>query len=278
MARVRTVKPRGFIERSLEALVRALGHAIESEEIAKSDGLLQHLDPRVKLVGFFSLILASVLSRSLVIISAIFAFAILMAMCSRVPLLTLVKRVWLPILIFTTIIGAPALFMTPGQVIYRFPILNLGITAQGARSTLFLLARTETAATLSLLLVLCTYWTHLLKALRALRVPAVVVVVLGMTHRYIFLLLETARETFESRRSRIINSLRGSESRQLAVNTAAVLMDRSLQVADDVYMAMQSRGYDGEVRVMPEFRMKRKDYAVLAFLLSLSAIAVWLGR
>ena len=46
---------------------------------------------------------------------------------------------------------------------------------------------------------------HVLKALRVLRVPVVVVVVLGMTYRYILLLLEIAHEMFEARRSRTVS-------------------------------------------------------------------------
>jgi cobalt/nickel transport system permease protein len=106
----------------------------------------------------------------------------------------------------------------------------------------------------------------------------VVVVILGMTHRYIFLLLETAREAFEARRSRTFGVLGGKARRTLAVNTAGVVMDRSFQVADDVYMAMQSRGFDGEVRILSDFVMTRRDYAFLVALLGLAVTAIWWGR
>ena len=69
--------------------------------------------------------------------------------------------------------------------------------------------RAETAATLSVLIVLCTPWNNVLKALRVLRLPTVLVVILGMTYRYIFLLLRTAHDMFESRRSRMVGQLDG---------------------------------------------------------------------
>jgi cobalt ECF transporter T component CbiQ len=267
----------GFIERTLETLVTAIERAMESEEIAKADGLLQGIDPRVKVVGFTGLIFASVFSRRLSVIATVFTLAVLMAALSRVRLQVLAKRVWLPVLLFTGVIAAPAIFITPGRVIYEAPA-GWHITQQGVRSAVFLLARAETAASVALLLVLCTRWTHVLKALRVLRVPVVVVVILGMTHRYIFLLLETAREAFEARRSRTFGVLGGKARRTLAVNTAGVVMDRSFQVADDVYMAMQSRGFDGEVRILSDFVMTRRDYAFLVALLGLAVTAIWWGR
>ena len=73
---------------------------------------------------------------------------------------------------------------------------------------MLLVARVETAATLSVLLILCTPWSHVLKALRVLRVPVVFVVILGMTYRYILLLLQSAHDMFESRRSRMVGNWR----------------------------------------------------------------------
>lgn len=267
----------GFTERSLQALVGAMERAIESEEIAKADGLLQRLDPRVKVVGFTSVIFACVFSRKLSVIVAVFVLAVATAGWSRVRPGVLAKRVWLPVLVFTGVIAAPALFITPGNTIYRVPLLG-GITAQGARSALFLIVRAETAATLAMLLVLCTRWAHVLKALRVLHVPVVVVVILGMAHRYIFLLLETTREALETKRSRTFAVLGGRMQRTLAINTAGVLMDRSFQVADDVYTAMQSRGFDGEVRLLSEFCMSQRDYAVLVIFVGVALAGVWLGR
>ena len=58
-------------------------------------------------------------------------------------------------------------------------------------------------ATLAFLLILTTPWPYVLKAMRTLGVPVVVVAMLGMTHRYIFVLLQTATQMFEARRSRL---------------------------------------------------------------------------
>ena len=202
-------RSRSFLERTLASLVVAIERWLTAEELAHVNGFLQRLDPRIKLAGMLLWIVAAVTSRSLDVVLGLFVAAWTIAFFSQVAFWTLGKRVWLPVLFFTGAISLPALFVTPGRVIWRAPDLGLRITAQGITSAAFLVSRAEVAATLAVLLTLCTPWSQVLKALRVFRTPAVVVVILGMTYRYITLLLQTARDMFESRQSRIVGKLSG---------------------------------------------------------------------
>jgi energy-coupling factor transporter transmembrane protein EcfT len=190
----------------------------------------------------------------------------------------LATRVWFGALAFTGIIALPALFLTPGRIMGQLPLLHWTITWQGAHTALRLIARAETASTLAILLVLTTPWTHVLKALRVLRVPVVIVVILGMTHRYIFLLLHIARDYFEARRCRLIGHLDGPDRRRIAAAGAGVLLERSLQLSDDVYLAMQARGFRGEVYVLDDFRMRRRDWCALAVFLIVTLMALLVSQ
>ena len=213
-------KSRGVVERSLASFVDALEHAFYAEELAKKNGLLQKLDPRVKIVAVLPLIVIAALARRLWVIVALFAVAVVLALLSKVPLGTLAKRVWLGVLTFTGFISFPALFLTPGPAIHSLPLLGWTVTAQGLRAAMYLIMRAETAATFSVLLVLCTPWSNVLKALRVLRLPVVLVVILGMTYRYIFLLLRNAHDMFKSRKSRMVGHLNGREQRRAATASA----------------------------------------------------------
>src|SRR4029078_7212211 len=128
------------------------------------------------------------------------------------------------------------------------------------------------------LLILCTPWAQVLKALRVLRVPVVFVVILGMTYRYIFLMLQTAQDMFESRQSRMVGTLDGAERRRLAGASVGVLLSKSIQLSRDVYIAMLSRGYRGEVYTLDDFQMRGRDWVALAVLLGIAVLASWLGR
>jgi len=267
-----------FVEKSIREFIDLLERALESEELARRAGLLQSLDPRVKVAGLLALVVAAAISRRLEVILLLFGVALALAAASRVPLRTLVARVWTGALLFTGLIALPAIFLTPGRAVAWIPFLNRAITAQGLRAAAYLISRVETTATFSMLLVLCTPWTHVLKALRILRVPVVLIVILGMTYRYIFLMLATAREMLESRRSRLVGILEGRDQRRLAVATAGVLLGKSLVLSSDVYLAMQSRGFRGEVYVLDEFAMRPRDWCALGALLALAAAAIWAGR
>lgn len=267
----------GSVEGLVRDLYAAMEQALAAQATAEARGLLQRIDPRVKVIGFLALIGAAVHAHSLRVIGALFLFALGLALLSRVSFRMLATRVWASVFLFTGAIATPAIVLVPGDVIGHVPVAGWPVSAQGLRSAVFLVGRAETAATLCLLLVLCTPWAHVLKALRVLRVPAVAVVLLGMTHRYVFLLLQTARDMFESRRSRLIGPLDGAERRRLATASAGVLLGKSLQVATEVHLAMQARGYRGCVHVLDDFRMKPADWAALGALLAIAGLAAGLG-
>jgi energy-coupling factor transporter transmembrane protein EcfT len=129
-----------------------------------------------------------------------------------------------------------------------------------------------------LVLAYTTPWTHILKALRIFRVPVVFVVILGMTCRYILLMLETAHEMFESRQSRTVNRMTPAESRRLAVSSSGVLLHKTLHMSGEVYLAMQARGFRGEVYLLDDFRMRPLDWFALGAFATVAAVSILLGR
>ncbi len=267
-----------FIERTIHGLADVLEQSLFAEQIAKTNGLLQSIDPRVKVVGLLLLVLAAATARSLLVIVALFLLAIMLALLSHVPLHRLAMRIWLGVLFFTGAIALPAIFITPGEVLLRLPLVHWPITQQGVKSALYLLTRVETATTFSVLLVLTTPWMHVLKALRVLRVPVVFVVILGITYRYIFVLLQTAADMFESRRSRLVGQLESSDQRRLAASSVGVLLGKSLQLSSEVYFAMLSRGYRGEVYLLDDFKARRRDWGALVGFMAIAGLAFWFGR
>jgi cobalt/nickel transport system permease protein len=268
----------GVISKTVRGFTDALAQTLVSENSAHAHGLLQTLDPRVKLLGLLALVVAAALSRKLPVMVALFCLGVVLAVASRLSLWSLAKRVWLVAFGFTVMIAAPALFLTPGQTLYTLPVGSVAITAQGARSALLLIARVEAAVTLSTLLVLTTPWMHLLKALRTLLVPVEVIAMLAMTHRYVVLLTETANAMFESRQSRMVGRLNGHEQRRLMVNTGGVLMSKTLELGNEVFLAMQSRGFRGEVRLLTDFRLRTRDYLAMSGFAAAAAAAVVAGR
>ena len=266
---------RGFLERLAQGVLHAMAHALEAESLAGRPGLLQGFDPRVKLIAILALIVSGVLARSLTLLAALFLLALVLAFTSHISAARLSKQVWLGVLLFTGGIALPALVLVPGNPLWQFPLLHWTVTVQGVRSAIFLIGRAETSATLALLLILTTPWTHVLKAMRGLGMPVVLVAILGMTHRYIYVLLQAATQMFEARRSRIVAPMHGPLQRRMAAAAVGVLLGRSIQLAGEVHLAMLSRGYRGEVHLLDEFHTRQRDWFALSIALAVPVLILW---
>ncbi len=275
----RKARKRGaFIENTICGMVEAVQKALFAENAAHLNGVLQMLDPRVKLAGIGALIVAAVAAKQLAVLGGLFGVAVLLALSSRVSLADSLLRVWLAVLIFTGTIAAPAIFLTHGTALVRVPFLDWPVTEQGLRGAAFLVLRAETSATLATLLMLCTPWNELLRALRLFRIPVSAVVIVMMTYRYIFVFVENAKGIFEARRTRLVGRLQPDVQRRLAAASAGALLDKTIQLSAEVHTAMLARGFRGEVKLLDDLRMKNRDWWQLAGMAGTAVAAVWLGR
>ncbi len=268
---------RGTIERTLASVSDVMERSLYAEELAHRPGLLQGLDPRAKLVSLIALLVAVALSHSLLVIAMLYLFALGLAWRSSLPIETFTTRVWLFLPFFTGILVLPALFLTPGPVFISLTP-GIAITRTGVQSAAFLLLRVSTSVSLATLLVLTSAWNDLLKALSFLRIPDTIILVLGMTYRYIHLLLITADDMFLSRKSRVVGHLSNAAERRMVGASAGVLLEKSLQLSGEVYLAMQSRGFRGYSHRATAIPMQRRDWLGLTVALGATAVAIWLGR
>jgi len=258
-----------------------INHTLEqslfAERIARQPGALQALDARLKILSLLLMLLAIGLSHSLLVILGLYFLALGLAGFSRIPLGFFIKRVWLLIPFFTGLVALPALFITPGPALAHLP-LGMVITQTGLTTALFLLLRVGTSVSMAVLLVLSTPWNSVLKALGVLRLPAVIILILGMTYRYIHLLLHLTNDMFLSRKSRLLRRMSGPEERKLIAATSGTLLNKSLQVSSEVYLAMQSRGFRNYPRTLDTFKMRTIDWLAGALVVLTTAAAIWLGR
>jgi cobalt/nickel transport system permease protein len=72
--------------------------------------------------------------------------------------------------------------------------------------------------------------------------------------------------------------MNGPEERRLIAATSGTLLNKSLQVSSEVYLAMQSRGFRNYPRTLDTFKMRRIDWLAGALVVITAAAAVWMGR
>ena len=282
-----------FLEKTISDVAGLLKEAIFSEEMARSPGFLQKLDPRVKLITFFGLIGAAGLLHHFSVLFLMYLVILALAYYSRVNTGHFIKRVWLVIPLFTGIMVLPALFnfVRPGDPLlilinfghplqfgpWTFPD-NLAVTRQGALGAALLIMRVGVSVSLAVLLTLTTRWTHLLKAMRVLLVPKIFIMVLEMTYRYIFLLLHMTTEMFMARKSRTVGKPDLKENRRFLAGAMGTLLAKSYAMSEEVYLAMVSRGYTGEARTVSAYQLTSRDVVWAGMVITAIILVVWGDR
>ena len=272
------LKP-GFVEKTLADISGSIERAVFSEENARKRGFLQRRDPRAKLLAFVALIIATGLSREWAVLAALYALVLAAAAASSIDMGLFVKRVWLGMGLFSAIVILPSIFFIGHRELFQIPLgfFNLTVHRDGLIAAAIFVLRVSASVSLAMLLILTTKWADILKSLRVLRVPNVLVLVLAMTYRYIFLVLHTANGMFLARKSRIVATTSGREQRWWIVSSIGVLMNRSLRMSEDVYQAMLARGFQGEMRTIEDYRMRPADWSLLVTSLLMAAVAVYVG-
>jgi cobalt ECF transporter T component CbiQ len=265
---------RSFATGTLRAFTRTLEPALAGEQTALRRGALQALDPRVRLAGVLLLVAAATLCHRWQPLAALLALTLVLAAASRLNRTLL--RLWVVALCFAAFLALPALFFTPGAELWRWHAL--AIHAPGLRAAILLTLRTLTTVALLSTLLAASLWTHILKALRGFGLPAELVLMLAMTHRYIYLLIKMTEQMLEARQSRSLGRLSRAQERRAAARTAGALLGKSMDLSQEVYEAMISRGFRGDVRLLLPWRLRTVDRLAMLAFAATAALCVWQGR
>jgi cobalt ECF transporter T component CbiQ len=270
----------GAVEKTLDGLAKVARQALMSEEVAARNGLLQRLDARAKLLGVLGLLIAVGLVRHIPVLLGFYALTLVLAAASRIGLPWFVRRVWLFIPLFSGLIVAPAMFsfVTPGEIV--LPLGHwfgheVGLTRQGLTSAGLIVCRVATSISLVVLLTLTTSWPRLLSALRALLLPRLLVLVLGMAYRYLFVLLDAVSEMVTARKARTVAGRKdGRRARAVAGFSGGALFGKAHSLSEEIHQAMLARGYRGEARTLERLGFRVADAAWLAACVLLAVLTV----
>jgi cobalt/nickel transport system permease protein len=256
-----------FIDKTITGASGLIRQALFTEDIAAQPGLLQRIDPRVKAITMLAFVVTAALIRNIPVLIGLYVVALILAAASRISVSYFVKRVWLFIPIFTGIVVLPATFsfITPGHVVVPMGHWfghRVGLTSQGLRSAGLIVIRVAASISFVVLLALTTTWTRLLAALRAMFLPRMFILVLGMAYRYVFHLLGSVTDMYEARKARTVQvESNVTSGRAFVAATAGTLFGKAHAMSEEVYQAMVSRGYTGHPRTLKGFRVRAIDIA-----------------
>ncbi|HCF71823.1 MAG TPA: cobalt ECF transporter T component CbiQ [Syntrophomonas sp.] len=281
-----------FLGKSIRHMKKTISEELVTEYYARSRGLLQGIDPRVKLISAVSLIILAGITRSISVLLGLWAITILLMFCSGLPVFTLQKRIWGLLPLFSLLVALPGMFNlitdgSPWLVLHQFkqPVVWLGIhlpdsifiTKQGLLAGIFLFLRVGISVSLGVLLTITTPINKLLKSLRIIGVPVLFVMIIEMSYRYLSMLLNISIEMFEARHVRTVGKISPGTQRVQLGSSIAALFARSMAVSEEVYQAMTARCYTGEAVIADNMKLGRFDLAAIVLVIIIITSAVMGG-
>lgn len=136
----------------------------------------------------------------------------------------------------------------------------IGVSQSSIQKAVHLFSKALGAVSCLYYLSLSTPMVDLLAVLRRLKVPKLMTELMGLIYRFIFVLLETADAMFTAQNSRLGYSDISSSYRSLSALTSTLFI-RAYKRSDDLYTALEARGYDGKLNVLEEqFVTKWTEY------------------
>ncbi len=244
------------------------------DEYSHLRSFLHSLEPRIKVIVFFAFILFVALrpSVSLPAFIAYGSLLIILIFTSNIPMALILKRS-LGVIPFIALMSAFIPFVKSGRPLWESHLgaFKLSVSDEGLRIFAGILAKAYLSAACMLLLILSTNFLHLLKALEKLKVPAVFIMIVSFMYRYVFILQDEFMHMKRAKESRTVGGSRWFHVKALA-NMAGVLFVKSYERAEDVYLAMLSRGFDGKIKTVYDFKIIAKDIYFLLAAVSLFAL------
>ena len=235
------------VPKTLRDLVEGAESIVYLEDLSSKKGLMQSINPIVKLIAIVFMIAISLSIFQLSFIIFICAVPQVLAVASRIPLKHFLSRTaFIPL--FAAIISLPVLFLTYGNPIFSANIgaVNFTITIEGLTRFLVFTIRVWFCAASLTLFILSTGFEKTLKLLSNLKVPSVVVQLFALTYRYFFVSIHETQSVLIAKEARTYIHKRTINLQALKDlgSILAALFIRSYERSERVYLAMKARGFE----------------------------------
>jgi cobalt/nickel transport system permease protein len=243
---------------------------------------IHRLDPRLKVLATLAFVLAATTTPP----SGWPGFALLAllagaaTLAARIPLREGLKRSTI-VLPFAGMVAISLPFTQAGEALWAWHAFgwNLTVTSEGLLRFGAVMIKAWLSVVVSGLMVATTEFQDLLRAMRALRVPAVLTATIAFMYRYLFVLVDEASRLQTAREARSTGSGRSAWWRARVLGSMiGSLFIRSYERSERIYAAMLSRGFAGEIRSLAQLTWQRHDTLMgVAWVMAL-AVTIIMGR
>jgi len=246
-----------------------MAFAALADRHVSGDSFLHGLDARTKLVMTLAFVFGAIVTPQgrwdiFAALGALIVVAIVLSGLS--PKLVLGRSLLaLPFLLA----AVPMLFRHAGTELFTVPVAGWTATDTGLEVFASILLRSWLSVLAATILTATTEPDLLLRGLRSFGVPKLLVGTIAFMWRYLFVIAEEAQRLMLARQARSARTGKGQGGTlawrgKVAGNMVGSLFLRSLNRSERVYVAMLSRGYNGEMRSLERFTLQQRDTAAAA--------------
>jgi cobalt/nickel transport system permease protein len=280
-----------FIERGIRHLASVISTGYVQWETSSEDHFFQRTDARIKVLFLVFYVFVVSVKRDILPEVLIGASVFILVLTSRLNVFTFYKRVLSLGFVFGFLIALPSAFnvVTRGEVIlpvlhlsgpgnlwiYRIPP-EVGVTKEGLYVVGMLTSRVVNSLSLSFFVLYTTPFPEIMKALKVLRVPDGFLMIVTLAYKYMFTLAKTVEDMHLAKKSRLTGRVSDAEARRWIVGRIAVMFRKSQQRSEEIFKAMQARGFSGDVRIYGGGRLYRRDWVTGFAFFTAGILFLWM--
>ncbi len=243
-----------FINKSILSLIGILSRIKMQGSNQESK---YYLNTTLKLAFTILLIVLVSIAKSFIFIVIINVYLLAVLSLMQAEKIIGILKASFAITIFSMIILLPAAFMGNWYSVIMIPFKTFAtVTAMG------ILSRS-------------TRWSSITSALKRFFVPDIFIFVLDITIKYIVMLGDFSLNMFYSLKLRSVGRNKSKYSSLSGI--AGTMFMKSKEMAEDMYAAMECRGFTGEYHVSSQFKCTFADYIYITINIGMILIFAYLG-
>jgi cobalt/nickel transport system permease protein len=267
-----------FIDRTIKKTASFIRNSINQYESSKNISGFQRISAQTILFFFIMYVVCIGLTHTIRGQLIFLAILFIMTLFSAANLINLYKKVFILSFLFGFMVMIPAALnvFTPGRMlftlvrlqsektylIYHLPA-EIGITYEGLLIVLRMFLKVFNSLTLTFFILHVVSFSRLTKALRTIRVPAIFILIITLSYKFIFILAYTVEEMYMALKARWIGGFNQSETHRIIAGRMGFLFRKSWMRYEETYKAMVARGYNGEVKITGIEKITYKEIALL---------------
>lgn len=239
-------------------------------EVVESPGFWGELKDEIKIIILGLFLISISFIHNLYILILIYFFLLSFVYLLGIRLREFFKRSFGFVLIFTILIVLPYLFFNPEN-------LSIGYSHRGLYVALRLIFRVLISISLVNIIFFTIPWVRIIKGLRILGVPSLIISIIYMTYRYIFFFANLAEDIFLAKKSRTIEF---SYKREYSFIGSAIglLFVKAKMLSEEVWQGMVSRGFSKDFYLVKREKYKAKDFLPVVIEILLIGALIWIDR